>query len=266
MTQVSKSAFLAGVAEIAAMKPSYQLGHDGSDGKCDCIGLVIGGIRRAGGKWTGTHGSNYAARNEVEYLLPIEDVGELNVGEVVFKAAMPGGSNYNLPSKYASDPDKRDYYHVGVVTSTAPLEITHCTGPGIVRDTKQGKWNYRGWLRKVSQEGGTMPYTTTNTTTTTATVTAASGSNVNLRASASTSAALVERVPVGATVTVSEYGDSWCRVSYDGKTGWMMRRYLTLPSDTANETDTAADTVSIQLPRALAEQLLQALYEGTGRG
>lgn len=261
MTQVSKTAFLEAVEEIAAMKPTYQLGHDGSDGTCDCIGLVIGGIRRAGGKWTGTHGSNYAARNEVEYLLPIEDTGELSVGEVVFKAAMPGGSNYNLPSKYASDPDKRDYYHVGIVTSTAPLEITHCTGPGIVRDVKQGKWNYRGWLRKVSQEGEqTMPDTNT------AIVTATSGSNVNLRASASTSAALVERVPVGASVTVSEYGDSWCRVSYAGKTGWMMRRYLTLPSDTANETDTAADTVSIQLPRTLAEQLLQALYEGTGRG
>lgn len=261
MAKVSKAAFLAGVEEIAATKPTYQLGHDGSDGTCDCIGLVIGAIRRAGGKWTGTHGSNYAARNEVEYLLPIEDPGELNVGEVVFKAAMPGGSSYNLPSKYASDPDKRDYYHVGVVTSVDPLEITHCTGPGIVRDVKQGKWNYRGWLRKVSREGEeTMQETTT------AIVTAASGSSVNLRASASTSAALVERVPVGATVTITEYGDSWCRVAYAGKAGWMMRKYLTLPSDTTTETDAAADTVSIQLPRTLAEQLLQALYEGTGRG
>lgn len=261
MAQVSKTAFLAGVEEIAAMQPTYQLGHDGSDGKCDCIGLVIGGIRRAGGKWTGTHGSNYAARNEVDYLLPIEDEGELNVGEVVFKAAMPGGTSYNLPSKYANDPDKRDYYHVGIVTSTTPLEITHCTGPGIVRDTKKGKWAYRGWLTKVSQEGEqTMPDTNT------AIVNAASGSSVNLRASTSTSAALVERVPVGASVTVTEYGDSWCRVSYAGQSGWMMRKYLTLASDTATETDAPADTVSIQLPRTLAEQLLQALYEGTGRG
>lgn len=258
---VSKTAFLAAVEEIAAMKPTYQLGHDGSDGQCDCIGLIIGGIRRAGGKWTGTHGSNYAARNEVDYLLPFEAADELTVGEAVFKAAMPGGPNYNLPSRYDSDPDRRDYYHVGVVTSVSPLEITHCTGPGIVRDTKRGKWNYRGWLRKVSQEGGTaMPATNT------ATVTADSGSTVNMRASASTSAALVERVPVGAAVTVQEYGDAWCRISYAGQSGWMMRKYLTLSGDTATETDAPTDTVSIQLPRALAEQLLQALYEGTGRG
>lgn len=261
MTQVSKTAFLAAVESIAAEKPSYQLGHDGSDGKCDCIGLLIGGIRRAGGAWSGTHGSNYAARNEVEYLLPFDTADDLTVGEAVFKAAMPGGPNYNLPSRYDSDPDRRDYYHVGVVTSVNPLEITHCTGPGIVRDTKRGKWNYRGWLRKVSREGDTMPDTQT-----TATVTAVSGSNVNLRASASTSAALVERVPVGATVTVLEYGDAWCRISYAGQAGWMMRMYLHLSSDTSNETDAPADTVSIQLPRALAEQLLQALSEGVGRG
>lgn len=262
MTQASKAAFLSAVEAIAAEKPAYQLGHDGSDGKCDCIGLIIGSIRRAGGTWTGTHGSNYAARNEVEYLLPIDAADDLTVGEAVFKAAMPGGPNYNLPSRYDSGPDRRDYYHVGVVTSVTPLEITHCTGPGIVRDTKLGKWTHRGWLRKVSQEGGSMP----GTNTTTATVTATSGSNVNLRASASTSAALVERVPVGAAVTVLEYGDAWCRVAYDGQAGWMMRRYLLLPSDTGTETDAPADTVRIQLPRAIAEQLLQALSEGVGRG
>lgn len=262
MTQVSKTAFLAAVESIAAEKPSYQLGHDGSDGKCDCIGLLIGGIRRAGGTWSGTHGSNYAARNEVEYLLPIESAEECSVGEVVFKAAMPGGPNYNLPSRYSGDPNQRDYYHAGVVTSVSPLEITHCTGPGIVRDTRLGKWTHRGWLSKVSREGeNAMPDTNT-----TATVTATSGSNVNMRAGTSTGAALVDRVPVGDTVTVLEYGDAWCRVSYNGKTGWMMRRYLAFPSDAATETDAPAGTVSIQLPRALAEQLLQVLYEGTGRG
>lgn len=259
---VSATAFLQGVAAIAAAHPVYQLGHDGSNGKCDCIGLIIGAIRRAGGQWTGTHGSNYTARNEMDYLLPIDSAADLTVGELVFKVALPGDPNYNLPSRYVRERDRRDYYHVGVVTSTAPLEITHCTGPGIVRDTKKGKWTHRGWLRKVSKEDDSME----DTDTTTATVAAENGSTVNLRASASTSAALVERIPVGAAVTVQEYGNSWCRITYNGQTGWMMRKYLLLPSDATTETDAPTDTVSIQLPRALAEQLLQAIYEGTGRG
>lgn len=53
---ISKDKFLEKVQEITASKPTYKLGHDGSDGTCDCIGLIIGAIRRAGGSWTGTHG------------------------------------------------------------------------------------------------------------------------------------------------------------------------------------------------------------------
>lgn len=44
---VHMDAWLCKVDEIAAEGPSYKLGHDGSDGSCDCIGLIIGAIRRA---------------------------------------------------------------------------------------------------------------------------------------------------------------------------------------------------------------------------
>lgn len=142
-------AFIAQVEAIAQASPVYRLGGDGSDGTCDCIGLVIGAIRQAGGAWMGTHGSNYAARYEMRELLPVTDAGELCLGDVVYKARTPGQAGYALPERYKNDPDQRDYYHVGVVTATSPLEITHCTGPGIVRDTKLGKWVYRGRLKKV---------------------------------------------------------------------------------------------------------------------
>ena len=36
---VHMDAWLRKVDEIAAEGPSYQLGHDDTDGKCDCIGL-----------------------------------------------------------------------------------------------------------------------------------------------------------------------------------------------------------------------------------
>lgn len=219
---VHMEAWLNKVDEIAAEGPSYKLGHDGSDGTCDCIGLIIGAIRRAGGTWNGTHGSNYAARNEVEYLLPVSSANELSVGEVVFKASSPGQSNYNLPSKYSSHPDQHDYYHAGVVTSVSPLEITHCTGPGIVKDKKLGKWNYRGWLKKVSQEEGDD--NTMATETRTATVYASQGSNVNMRKAKN--GELLERVPVGAKVMIHEESGEWAKIAYGDKVGWMMKKFL----------------------------------------
>ena len=133
------AAFLAGVEEIAATRPRYRLGGSGTDGTCDCIGLVIGAIRRAGGAWTGVHGSNWAARNEMAAMGAVT-AAELAQGMVVYKAWEPGAKKYALPGRYKNSADQQDYYHVGVVTSVNPLEITHCTGPGIVRDKTQGKW------------------------------------------------------------------------------------------------------------------------------
>lgn len=83
---VNVKKFLTEVEAIASEEPAYKLGHYGQDGLCDCIGLIIGAIRRAGGEWRGTHGSNYAARKEVVALHPIYGSGELQPGEVVFKA------------------------------------------------------------------------------------------------------------------------------------------------------------------------------------
>lgn len=45
---VTLEAFLIEVAKIKSEAPTYREGGDGSDGTCDCIGLVIGAIRRAG--------------------------------------------------------------------------------------------------------------------------------------------------------------------------------------------------------------------------
>ena len=214
--------FLAKVEEIRQERPTYRLGGDGSDGTCDCIGLIIGAIRRSGGKWTGTHGSNYTARNELAYLLPIATADDLSVGEVVLKARTATADGYALPSRYAKDPDRRDYYHIGVVVSTNPLRIVHCTTGGgvngMAEDTRVGQWTHRGWLSKVSREGEPMVETMT------ATVVADSGLTVNMRKAPG--GALVYRVPVGAEVTVTTRQDGWSRVAYGQLVGWMMDDYL----------------------------------------
>ncbi len=148
------SAFLQKVQEIVSSNPSYRNGGTGKDGTCDCIGLIIGAIRRAGGKWTGLHGSNYAARHELSSLSPISSAAALQPGEVVFKAYSPGESQYSLPSRYQpggtySNGDLLDYYHVGVVAGVQPLKIIHMTTPNAQTDTKPGKWKYHGWLKSL---------------------------------------------------------------------------------------------------------------------
>lgn len=257
---ISKDKFLEKVKEIATSKPTYKLGHDGSDGTCDCIGLIIGAIRRAGGRWTGIHGSNYSARYEMRELLPVMDAGDLNLGDAVYKARMPGEAGYALPDRYKNDPDQRDYYHVGVVTAVEPLEITHCTGPGIVRDTKLGKWTYRGRLEKVdydgtSQEVGTMVQT--------ATVVADSGSKVKMRSKPSTSDGLYWEVPVGATVQVAENTGGWAKVRYGDRTGYMMEEYLKMDAQELPAAGSSSGSASGELI-TVQRAALQAVYDALG--
>ena len=252
-------AFIAQVEAIAQASPVYRLGGDGSDGTCDCIGLVIGAIRRAGGSWTGTHGSNYAARYEMRELLPVTDAGELCLGDVVYKARTPGQAGYDLPERYGADPDNRDYYHIGVVTAVEPLEITHCTGPGIVRDTKLGKWTYRGRLEKVDYDGTEGMDTMVQT----ATVVADSGDDVKMRSTPSKTDGLYYKVPVGATVQVASVDGEWAKVRYQDRTGYMMVEYLEMdvqesPTSGSSSGSTGGELITIQ------RAALQAVYDALG--
>lgn len=210
----------------------YQLGSDGSGGTCDCIGLIIGALRRAGEKWDGIHGSNYAARNEMQYLLPVTDAEELIVGDIVYKAKTSAMEGYALPSRYAKDPDRLDYYHVGVVTGVNPLVITHCTGPGIVRDTKLGKWSYRGWLHKVATMGDKEVQAVSQApeqrklTTGRAWVWAETGNKVKMRSKPSMADRTWWNIPTGSLVVIDSVQGDWCKIHFGDRTGYMMSKYL----------------------------------------
>ena len=256
---ITRERFLEKVEEIAQSNPSYKEGRDGSDGACDCIGLIIGAIRRAGGSWTGIHGSNYSARYEMRELLPVMDAGELNPGDAVYKARMPGQTGYDLPERYGADPDNRDYYHIGVVTAVEPLEITHCTGPGIVRDTKLGKWTYRGRLKKVDYDGTEGMETMVQT----ATVVADSGDDVKMRSTPSQTDGLYWKVPVGDKVQVAYVEGEWAKVRHQGRTGYMMVEYLKmdaqeLPTAGSSSGSTGGELITVQ------RAALQAVYDALG--
>ncbi|MBQ7455950.1 MAG: SH3 domain-containing protein [Clostridia bacterium] len=209
--------FITCVLQNAARIQGYELGHDGSDGTSDCIGLIVGAVRLAGESWPGIQGTNYTARYLVRDLA--KD-GALSVGGLVFKAKAPGEPGYALPARYENSGDKLDYYHVGVVLQTEPLLIVHCTTGGIHLDTARGAWRYGAWLNLVAQD---VPLPCDMT------VVAESGSTVNLRSGPGTGYPILAQVPLGETVRALEGENAgWMRVRWQNREGYMMRRFLEL--------------------------------------
>lgn len=222
--------FIAKAEEIAAEDPRYNNkgGHDGTNGLCDCIGLIIGAIRRAGGQWRGMHGSNYAARKEIVKLTKIASVHELQVGEAIFKAYEPGQGGYDLPSRYEHggsyyNGDLRDYYHVGIVESVSPLRIRHMTSPRVKMDTSLGKWSYHGRLKKIDYTGSGKGEQTMETVT-------IQGGNpdapIRLRAGASTTSAILANIPQGSQADLLEDGAVWSHISWNDRTGYVKTEFV----------------------------------------
>ena len=234
------SKFLEKVQVIKNLNPKRREPGDGSDGYCDCIGLIIGAVRRMGLKWTGIHGSNWAARKEFVKLEKINSVNDLEVGDVVLKACDQGTSGWNLPSRYRKggkyyNGDLKDYYHAGVVTKVNPLNITHMSSKMTV-DTKLGKWNYHGKLSILAKAaGGILPMPSPASddpgTGSRAVVVAESGSTVNLRRTPSLRGALIDRVPLGTTVDIIAPGEEWANIKCGKRTGYMMAKFLDIIGD-----------------------------------
>lgn len=232
--------FIDKVAEIQAEKPTYRQPGDGSDGTCDCIGLIIGAVRRMGLKWTGIHGTNWAARREITGLQKLTSTSQLSEGDLVFRAKAPGASGYDLPSRYKKggsyyNGDLTDYYHVGVVTSVRPLLIKHMTTPTVLEDKTIKKWPYCGSLTMLLRESGQVikqqpaapAAAQIPATGTKAKVVAASGKYVKMRQQPSTHCRLYEEIPVGGIVTLEAPGETWARISYGRRKNWyMMAKYL----------------------------------------
>ncbi len=234
MMAIKATAFLTAVNQIAAEGPSYRKGGYARDGTCDCIGLVIGAIRRCGGVWPGTHGSNFAARNELQTLCRLTPA-DMHPGMLLLKAKDPHEGGYALPAKYYGSGDQRDYYHAGVCISTSPLRIVHCTGTGkasgIVQDTAQGKWLWGGLLRRVSYDAAPEPSADAMQTVREATVWSQNRGPVKIRAQPSKTCRLWNRIPYGAKVAVLETdtgSPGWWRVQYGKRKGYMLSDFLSV--------------------------------------
>ena len=227
--------FLEKALQLFNSNPKRREPGDGSDGYCDCIGYLIGSLRRTGLKWTGIHGSNWAARKEAINLHPVKSVNDLEVGDMVLKAVEPGANGYALPSRYKKggqyyNGDLRDYYHAGLVYQKNPLQIRHMSSKMTI-DTKIGKWNYAARLRPLVNAGAYATEISGDTVVipssgTQAKVVAATGSTVNFRKTPRLAGALIARIPIGTIVEILDPGEEWCKIKYGTKTGYMMAKFL----------------------------------------
>lgn len=254
------------IADFQLMeREKWTYGADTRRGNVDCSGAFVWSYEQHGHDIY--HGSNRMARVEVESLITI-DQAMIVPGMAAFKRRLPGEEYYALPSGYqpggkAYNGDLSDYYHVGLVdTDTSQVLNAQGEATGFVSSPITQGWTHVGYLTQVDY-GDTkedIPMSEIKT----AKVRAESGSTVNMRKVPDGD--LVERVPVGATVTVSGHQDGWSRVAWDGKTGWIMDKYLSVEDAPAPSVVPSGDTVSITLPRAMAEQLRDALGSAVGWG
>lgn len=84
----------------------------------------------------------------------------------------------------------------------------------------------------ISAVTSAYPSETVSSGSATATVSTSDGTgSVNLRATASTGAQVLAQIPSGTQVTVSSDDGSWCVVSYQGMTGYVMSAYISYTGD-----------------------------------
>lgn len=239
---IKASKYIEKVNEIYDEQPDYEEGHDGSDGKCDCIGMCRGALERAGQKnVSNMRGTNLAARKTIKNLQELESEAPLLVGDVVLKVRDKDDPNMRLPDRYrkgGADYDERfgekNFTHIGTVTSKHPLEITHMTSPKPKKDTSIKGWGYFGELPWIEYEATPEPPPEPEPQEpNTAIVVAESGNTVKMRAKPTENCDLYWDVPIGTEVIVDEWdaktdkkGQKWSRITWKDRMGYMITDFL----------------------------------------
>lgn len=200
----------------------------------DCSGMFVKMYRDQGAKIY--HGSNTIFREYCSETGEIHSAKDLQVGMAVFKCkpwtdADKGNRWYGTPPGNLS--------HIGFVTSVNPLEITHCTSPVAKTDSTIGKWAFWGKLKDVDYSGTPSPEPSPDPEPITVTkmVFAENGKPVNLRYGPSLDKKIMDEIPVGETVTLSQIKGGWSKVTWRKKTGWMMSSFLVDPDTPVPDPD-----------------------------
>lgn len=205
------------------------------EGCVDCSGAFTYAFRKLGGSIS--HGSNTIARKYIKgELLPIS---KAKPGMAAFKRREWTESQTGN-TWYGSQPG--DIYHIGLVDYDTSF-VLNAKGKlsGFCRDSIKS-WDYVAYLKNVDySEGGEVMEMAIVVLPT-----GASGSTVNMRSKPDKRASIVERVPVGAIVSVLEDQGTWVSVKYGGKSGYMMSNFIEYSGqDEGTETDEGSVVLSV---------------------
>lgn len=188
-------------------------------GCVDCSGAFVYAYKQYGQSIT--HGSNAIARSYVVKLLPVSDA---QPGMAAFKLKKPGQSGYDLPDRYKNSPDQNDYYHIGLVDQTGQYVLNAQGEKAGFTRTPISKWGRVGLLKAVNYKGD-------ETQMEQYIVTADNGLPVRVRDNPE--GKVIARLNCGAKVEAGEPDTKgWQEVRFDGKTGYMMSKFLTKASET----------------------------------
>ena len=262
MRQITADEYCEGVESIYVEQPEYDSGDDGSNGKCDCIGMGRGALIRKGipeSEIKGMNGTNYAIRHTFLNVQKIKSEKQLKKGDIVLKTRDKDDKTMPLPDKYrkgGSDYSEKwgetNCTHYGTVTKEWPeLEITHMTSPTAKKDYSLGNWKLFGQLPWVyygeeKQEEDPAKW---------ARVFSENGKPVKMRAKPSVTCRTWWEVPSGAEVILMKPGETWSEIVWAGRSGYMKTEFL--------RTGDAIYRVEIHgLTKAQAEELVN-LYGGT---
>lgn len=237
---MTSNEFLSAVQAIA-MTPglTYRIGGTGTDGTCDCIGLIIGAINRVQKTVFPRKSTNYFARYEMATFEAVEDA-DIVPGMIVYKDLPDTGQlndSYKAGGEFYNG-DPRDHYHAGVVLSTLPLSIVHCTSGGgvngITYDDDLSNWSHVGNLKIVEFAEDVIDMTETIQ----AIVVTPDGNPVKLRPAPTTEKSYIAKIPNGDTVQVFADAQGWAKVIWQGRAGYCMSKFLRYdgqpePEDTA---------------------------------
>ena len=220
----------------------------------DCSGLFKWAFKQLGGNIY--HGSNTIWD---KYL---SAKGKLNSGQRSDgKPLLPGTAVFLLRNG-------DDRHHLGLYIGNGEVIEAKGTAYGVVK-SNINQWDEWGELKDVDydeQEEETdmeVPFQ--------AVATADSGKTVNLRQGPDKKSVIIAWVPVGDTVTVLDELGEWDKVSYHGKTGYMMAKYLWPVSVDEGEDQTESETVKVPSVTLdtwadVLEEMARDIREKLGRG
>lgn len=174
----------------------------------DCSGLFVWAFRQHGGSIA--HGSNSIYKSYCSATGTLKN-GSRTDG----KALKPGTAVFTGTAEA--------HNHIGLYVGDGTVIEAQGTNAGVTT-TKitNKKWTYWGELKDVSYNA------TTNTTTTTPAKGTAKvmAKRVALRTDASIKSDVIVRLDIGDVVEIAPETSEWTRVTYKGKTGYMMTEFL----------------------------------------